>query len=171
MAEAILPGSVSGGSGGSGPWKQIGTYTNTTSNLQITAMSDVWSYFYNNQYSFIKIEFDIAKSFESGIYYACMVFNNESGGEKVFFTKLCESNPLAADTYIPFPCVMLNSIKDRSFYYLAISVQSSYNPWYFDHQSYMNGTTSLSFSLGNSGASTAIISSSPRVLTVNIYGL
>lgn len=39
MAEAILPGSVSGGSGGSGPWEHIGTYTNTSSRLYVDGPS------------------------------------------------------------------------------------------------------------------------------------
>lgn len=39
MAEAILPGSVTGGSGGSGPWEHIGTYTNTSSRLYVDGPS------------------------------------------------------------------------------------------------------------------------------------
>lgn len=39
MAEAILPGSVTGGSSGSGPWEHIGTYSNTNSQMRVSGPS------------------------------------------------------------------------------------------------------------------------------------
>lgn len=169
MGEAILPGSASG-STNTGPWKRISTYTNTTSILQTTTMSDAWSYFYNNPYSIMKIEFKIAASFENGIYYANMVFRNASSGNTVVHSKICEDDSLTAGTYNVFPYVIINAISDKGTQRLAASIQSSYNPSNITRVVYNYGTTSLFFSLGNNGANSATISHSSGILTVNIYG-
>lgn len=169
MGEAILPGSASG-STNTGPWKRISTYTNTSSLMQTTAMSDVWSYFYNNPYSIMKIEFKIAASFENGLYYANAVFRNVSQDDTVVHSKICEDDSLSAGTYNVFPCVMINAINDKGHRRLAVSMQSSYNPWNMTRVSYTLGTTSLFFSLGNNGANTGTVSHSSGILTVNIYG-
>lgn len=76
MAEAILPGSSAGGSGGSGMWEHIGTFYNTSSALRINgpSMSTI------EKYTIIAYKITILKTITPTTENLALYFYGSGGG-------------------------------------------------------------------------------------------